>query len=370
VRMLLAKGADPDIKSKDGESTIDWAKKFAHAPVLEALGIDRKQVAATPVFLAVADSRLSPKEAAEKSVALLQKTSDGFLTEGGCVSCHAQNFTAMAVTLARANHLHVDDAIAAQQLKVVKLQWASLDQILLQRLDPPGASDTIMYSVVHLAVEGVKPDPSIDAMIHNIAGEQHRQGNWNISGIARPPMEDGDFSRTAVCIRALKTYTLPGRQAEFDDRIRRAASWLKAETPLSTEDRSMRLLGLKWAGSSNRDLQDSLRALTALQRSDGGWAQTAGLSSDAYATGEVLYTMHEMGIPAGDAAYRRGVAFLLHTQLPDGSWHVASRAPKFQPYFQSGFPHDHDQWISSAATAWASMALTYAASEKPMTAQR
>ena len=48
---------------------------------------------------------------------------------------------------------------------------------------------------------------------------------------------------------------------------------------------------------------------------------------------------------------------------PDGSWHVASRAPKFQPYFQSGFPHDHDQWISSAATAWGAIALSYAAAD-------
>jgi hypothetical protein len=33
---------------------------------------------------------------------------------------------------------------------------------------------------------------------------------------------------------------------------------------------------------------------------------------------------------------------------------------KFQPYFESGFPHGHDQWISAAATAWATMALTLA----------
>ena len=53
------------------------------------------------------------------------------------------------------------------------------------------------------------------------------------------------------------------------------------------------------------------------------------------------------------------------TQLPDGSWHVASRAPKFQPYFQSGFPHDHDQWISSAATSWGAIALSYAVADGP-----
>jgi hypothetical protein len=42
---------------------------------------------------------------------------------------------------------------------------------------------------------------------------------------------------------------------------------------------------------------------------------------------------------------------------------VKSRALKVQPYFESGFPHGHDQWISQAATAWASMALTRTALE-------
>jgi N-acyl-D-amino-acid deacylase len=51
------------------------------------------------------------------------------------------------------------------------------------------------------------------------------------------------------------------------------------------------------------------------------------------------------------------VAFLLSTQQADGSWHVKSRAVKFQPYFQSGFPYDHDQWISASGTAVAAMAL-------------
>jgi hypothetical protein len=50
-------------------------------------------------------------------------------------------------------------------------------------------------------------------------------------------------------------------------------------------------------------------------------------------------------------------ARLIGMQWPDGSWYVRSRAPKFQPYFQSGFPFDHDQWISSSATAWAIRAL-------------
>jgi hypothetical protein len=45
--------------------------------------------------------------------------------------------------------------------------------------------------------------------------------------------------------------------------------------------------------------------------------------------------------------------------LDDGTWHVRSRAIGFQPYFETGFPHRRDQFISAAATAWAVMALTH-----------
>jgi ankyrin repeat protein len=371
IRLLLAKRADPNIKSKNGETALDWAKKFANPPVLEALGIERPKTALAPVLLPAAETKsITPRQAVERSLPLLQRGASIFLKEGGCVSCHAQNFTGLAVSVARANGFPVDEAAAAQELKTVRLQWASFEQVLLQRVDPPGAPDIMMFSLLHLAAESAVPDHSVDAMVHNIAAGQQKEGNWHIAGIARPPIEDGDFSRTAVGIRTLSVYGLPGRKAEFDERIQRAVAWLKAASPRTTEDRVMQLLGLKWANTNDRDLQDPLRQLIALQHPDGGWAQTPDLASDAYATGQVLYTMHQLGVPASDAAYRRGVAHLLKTQLEDGSWHVASRAPKFQPYFQGGFPHDHDQWISNSATAWATMALTYAASSKSNVAIR
>jgi ankyrin repeat protein len=363
VKLLLAKGADSAVKSKNGETAADWAKKFSNPQILAALGIDNAQASSAPVVVVTDDRKLpTPREAVEKSLPMLQRTSASFLKEGGCISCHAQNLTAMAVSLGRTNKLAVDDATSAMQSKTVRLQWASFEPLLLQRVDPPGTMDSLMYSVLHLAVEGAAPDHTVDAIIHNIAGEQRKAGNWTIAGVARPPMEDGDFSRTAICLRSLSAYTLPGRKAEFDERIQRAAAWLKTSTPITTEDRSMQLLGLKWANVDRRELDERLKKLIALQRADGGWAQTPDLTSDAYATGQVLYTIHELGVSASDERYRRGVTYLLKTQLADGSWHVASRAPKFQPYFQGGFPYDHDQWISSSATAWATMALTHAIS--------
>lgn len=63
------------------------------------------------------------------------------------------------------------------------------------------------------------------------------------------------------------------------------------------------------------------------------------------------------GLPATDPAYQRGLHWLLQSRQPDGSWHVVSRSKPFQKYFESGFPHGNDQFLSCAATAWAVMAL-------------
>ena len=84
------------------------------------------------------------------------------------------------------------------------------------------------------------------------------------------------------------------------------------------------------------------------------------LESDAYATGQALVALHEAGMKASDPVYQRGVSFLLAAQHADGSWYVKSRSDAFQPYFESGFPYSKDQFISMAATSWATAALALA----------
>ena len=238
--------------------------------------------------------------------------------------------TGLAVAAARASGLKVDAA---------PMQTAALDS-------PPALST--------------------DALVFHIAAMQRQEGDWPNYGLARPPLEDGGFQHTAKGIRALQLYLIPGRKAEFEERIARAARWLENASPSTTEDRTMQLLGICWA--NRKAPQERVQELIALQRADGGWGQTNDLPNDAYATGEALYALHETGMPATDAVYRKGVEYLLRTQQQDGSWHVKTRAAGFQPYFESGFPHHHDQWISQSGTVWAVIALSSAAPKPESTA--
>jgi ankyrin repeat protein len=107
------------------------------------------------------------------------------------------------------------------------------------------------------------------------------------------------------------------------------------------------------------------RSLVATQRADGGWGSIEGRVSEAYSTGEALVALYEAGVVGvSDAVSRRGLAFLLRTQAADGSWHVPSRlhdpARLSPPYFESGYPYGHDQFISAAGAAWSIMALAAA----------
>jgi hypothetical protein len=82
------------------------------------------------------------------------------------------------------------------------------------------------------------------------------------------------------------------------------------------------------------------------------------MEPDAYATGSALVALHEAGgLSCQHPAWLRGLRYLLRTQQPDGSWHVVSRAKPLQEYFESGFPHGKDQFISTFATGWAAEAL-------------
>jgi ankyrin repeat protein len=181
--------------------------------------------------------------------------------------------------------------------------------------------------------------------MRRLASWQRADGHW-ITSDFRPPYSSSYFMATATAVRAL------GPNAKLDT----ARQWLSANVPISTEDASFRLMGLVWAGAVPADVDAARRALLAMQKTDGGWAQLPSYESDAYSTGEAVFALRESGVDAP-----RGIQFLLSKQASDGTWHVKTRmvspAEVSPPYFETGFPYKKDQFISYAGSCWATMAL-------------
>jgi hypothetical protein len=223
--------------------------------------------------------------------------------------------------------------------------------------------EILASALVALAAENVPPNPVTDMIAANIAAAQAVDGSWHIQAGAgdRPPSEEGNITRAALGLRALSVYGSPGRAPEMTARIAKARAWLMAAQPVTSDERNMQLLGLSWANADAGTLKKLSAAILAQQQPDGAWKQHSGVASDAYATGQSLYVLAKSGTLApADPAYQRGVNYLVATQSANGSWRVTSRAPKFQAFFNSGFPYGGDQWISAWATSWATMALAQA----------
>src|SRR5262245_57689130 len=290
VRMLLANNADKQPKTRAGETASDWAAKFGDAAVMRALGGAPK---AEPAKVALSAELPTVRTAVQRSVSLLERATSQFVGKAGCFACHEQPAAAFAVGAARAHGIAIDEKAASDRWTQIT---AGLNAGQLEGAAPLGGADNNLYVAEALVRSGYPPDRKTDILAANLAAYQGGDGGWHLPGYARSPLQDNDFSRTAMAIRALKTYGLPGRAVEMKERIERAKQWLLRATPLTTEDFNMRLLGVAAAGASASDLRKLAEPILARQQPDGGFAQRDGLSSDAYATGMTLWTLAHVGV--------------------------------------------------------------------------
>jgi ankyrin repeat protein len=360
LTLLLHRGADPAAQDRTGVPALEWARRRGSRPaiqVLEQNGGARPAEAPEPPPRRMGGNTVA--KAVVAALPLLQQSGETFLAKSGqnCVSCHHQSLPTEAVRVARERGFPVDEPAAARVVDASRRILASRREALLQGA---GVADQLDagYWLFGLAAAGATRDDTTDALVHYLTLKQATDGHWR-SSFYRPPANGDEITATALAVRGLRLFVPPGRGTEMARRVDQAKGWLTAAVPRTTEDRAFQLLGLAWAGAAKGAIDRSAAGLLDEQRPDGGWGQLTALGSDAYATGQVLVALRQSGaIPATDAAYWRGVRFLLTTQCDDGSWFVATRSLPIQPYFESGFPHGLSQFISCTATSWATMALT------------
>jgi ankyrin repeat protein len=361
VGALIAAGSDVNAKDRNGESILDWARKFRRPEVLNLLEKAGAQ-GREPVAAAQPPPDSQPPTASEaiaRALPLLSKAGPQFFREGGgCGGCHHQPIYARTFAAVASAGGHPDSSLRQSLRDMMLAERPRILRYSTLLLDAGGLYDPAFAQLEALSDLHEPANLVTDSMVHYIAVQQQPSGAWSSFGESRAPLEDSDISRTAAAIRVLRDYGWPARREEFDERLARARAWLEKAQPVTSYESADRINGLRAAGMSVSELRPDVEAILKQQHGDGGWSQNEYLQPDAYATGLVLHALYSNGfLKPDDPIYRKGVAFLLRTQFPDGSWYVRSRAPKFQPYFQSGFPFDHDQWISSAGTAWALMAV-------------
>lgn len=307
------------------------------------------------------------RSALEKSIPLMQRSAYMFAGRSAfhCAGCHHHCLTALLEEKALEKGLPLIDSLRQISTATIAITMS----IGANPNRPDDMAPTrfgIPYGLVSLAAEKYPADEYTDMAVDFILNSQLPNGSWQADHF-RIPAETGEMHLAALSIRSVQRYASPSKKDKADSCIAKARRWLEnTKTSELEQEKTFQLLGLKWAGASPGVIKQLGKELIALQQADGGWSQLPTMTSDAYATGETLYTLKESGaLSTDDPAYQRGMRYLLAGQQSEGGWIVVTRAVPVQPFFNAGFPpHDENQFISAAATNWASLALAEALPDK------
>ena len=353
IRFLLSRGASQTAKDIRGDTALDFAMARGIRENIEALGGKEARITQPAIRSQAAFTTL--RESLTRAIALLDESGKRFNAANDCISCHSQSIPQMAATALRNAGLTLPKAYTAD---VIAEFSTEADRLWENQCLGGGFIQQTSYGLTALFDEGYTATPVIHKMVRCLAETQGTDGSFLPEDRLRPPLGGGPVKFTALSIRAMSAYSLPGRKHDFEERIAKARHFLETTSEHDTQSLAYRMLGLKWANAPESSIRPLADALAKLQRSDGGWAQEIELASDAFATGEALWSLRTVGgWTTKDPRLLAGASFLRRTQNPDGSWYVRSRAIGIQPYVETGFPHGHDQWLSQAATGYAVLAL-------------
>ena len=346
-----------------------------------------------PALTAASKRVVASTQAVSKALPLIMKSAEDYVEQKSCFTCHHQSLPVTAVVRAKSIGFEVDRKWLETQRKFTADFFLSRRKELSKGKGVPGGAFTAGYALAQFistshatAVKDVNQVPRLpgtDELLEYLLQIYNPERPWKINTI-RPPLESSDFTATGLAVAALGTY----EPEQLMQRMKEIRHWYGQTQAKTTEDRAFQAMGWYWlihseyAFHAQRSLptegrnrpgevqmpdtqadaermMEFIAGLRDRQREDGGWGQTDQMESDAYATGLVLTSL----LMVKPSLYRekwveKGVQYLIKNQESDGTWLVNTRSKPIQEYFESGFPHGEDQFISIAASCWSVIALS------------
>ncbi len=371
VRLLVERGAginarDSHQSSGDaGLSVLDIARGHGETPVVAWL-VKAGAKGTTPSQPVLKSRRQNNiRSAIQSSLPLIQRADANFIPKAACISCHNDSFAAMAVGAARKSGFQVGRS---------HFRPAGQSQHRGPGKTPRLLASGLLHSGGRLlrAIRG-ELHPNGAGCRALPAGSQHRRRSHvpQIASDSRRRVALRDRRPTPAHLLGLYRRSSPSPSAHSSFM---PPSWIRPPTtrPSSSARRgspkpkppttTIESFGC-CPGQQGKTSHRKRCASRFLESSApmAAWSDLDTTESTALATGKSLYALQVAGLAASDTAYQRAVQYLLNTQQEDGSWFVRTRAMALQPYFDSGFPHGYNQFISAAGTSWATVALSRAA---------
>src|SRR5438876_11310147 len=311
----------------------------------------------------------------DRAIGYLQTESAAWLNTRKCAACHHVQMPLWALSEAERQGYAIDKKYVADTTESL---LGSKDKLMASRIfpipgdtsDPRPQARGLNMGLPFLAVaaqsmpslkEGQKQ--SLKLITEEIVKKQQPDGSWEFfATLRRPPINESQTTDAARRSMALAGETGPDAPESQRAALSKAIAWLDAAKRSDLhQDKVLKVLMGVRSAKPRQTIQTTIDELLALQRADGGWSQTVPeLKSDAFATGQTLYVLALAGLTAERPEIKRGIDFLVATQMPDGSWPMISRSTP------DGSPGSSKLLtpITCAASSWAALGLARLAPKK------
>jgi squalene cyclase len=284
-----------------------------------------------------------------RAVAYLVREVPRWASENKCYSCHNNGDAARALFTAKRLGFNVPDSAVRDTIDWLTKPggWehnggeGEFSDKRLARIQFAAALRTAIETEV------INDREPLRQAAAQIADDQQPDGSWigETSGTLGSPVT---YGRVLAAVQARETLRRADEK-RFGDQIKRAGQWLRRVEPINV----LAAAAVVLAGVSDPhpevldQRRTSLSLLRRAQSPDGGWGPYASAPPEVFDTAIALLAL----VPLNDEAavrrmIQRGRAYLLATQLPDGSWPETTRPGGAESYAQR---------IST--TGWATMAL-------------
>jgi Squalene-hopene cyclase C-terminal domain/Prenyltransferase and squalene oxidase repeat len=332
-----------------------------------ALWLTRPVVADEPTSIPPATTQ-QVQQTVDRAIGYLQTESAAWLRTRKCAACHHVPMPLWALSEAERHGYAIDKKFLADTTESL---LGGRDKLMATKIfpnpaDPPdprpqGRGLNMGLPFLAVALQSLpsleeRQKQSMALISEEIVKKQQPDGSWEFfSTLRRPPINESQTTDAAWIIMALEGETGPDGTGSRRAALSRAIAWLDA-AKLSNihQDKVLTVLMGTRSGKPRETMQTAIDELLTLQRADGGWSQTVPeLKSDAFATGQTLYVLSLAGYSAERPEIKRGIDFLVATQLPDGSWPMISRSTP------DGSPGSSKLLtpITCAASSWATLGL-------------